>query len=102
MRNTVFLAVLFIGMSGCVKQRAVRSDLAEAGVRGPVADCMSAEMANRLSVAELQKLADARARPGETAQPVTLADYAERARRVGDARVIAVTAGAAAYCSASR
>ena len=100
--RSLALAILAVGLSGCIKQQAVRSELVDAGVRAPVADCMSAQMAKRLSVPQLRKLARAGARPGEATRHLTAADYIERARRVGDPEVVAVTAAVAAYCSATR
>jgi hypothetical protein len=100
MRLLVVLAL--IGLSGCSKQEAVRTGLVDAGVSGPVADCMSAEMAKRLSVAQLRKLSRAAARPGEASSGLTVSQYIDRANRVGDPQVVAVTAAAAAYCAAIR
>ncbi len=101
-RLRLLLLLSFVALSGCVKQQAVQSGLTDAGVRTPVARCMAAEMADRLSVAQLRKLSRAKARDGERTEKLTIADYVERARRVGDPEVIAVTGAAAAYCSATR
>lgn len=98
----LILAILTAALPGCVKQRAVETSLVGAGVRGPVAECMSNEMAKRLSVAQLRKLSRAAPRAGEATEPRTPADYLARARRVGDAEAVVVTGAAAAYCSAVR
>ena len=89
-------------VTGCTKQGVVKSGLVDAGIPTPVADCMSAEMARRLSVPQLQKLSRADTGDGRTLAQLTPADYVERARRVGDPEVVAVTGLAAAYCSGRR
>lgn len=89
-------------LTGCSKQGAVEAGLTNAGVSAPVADCMSVEMAKRLSTSQLQKLSRADIGEGKTLSQLTTADYIERARRIGDAEVVAVTGLAAAFCSQSR
>ena len=98
----LILVTLIIAAMGCSKQSAVKSGLIDAGIAAPMADCMSAEMAKRLSVSQLQKLSRADTGDGKALNQMTSADYIERARRVGDPEVVAVTGLAAAYCSQVR
>lgn len=93
------LAVLMVAVAGCSKQQAVKSGLISAGVGAPMADCMSAEMSKRLSVAQLKTLSRANTGDGKPLRQLTVADYVDRAQRVGDPEVVAVTGLAAAYCS---
>ena len=65
-----------------------------------MADCMSREMAKRLSAAELRKLSRIEGVGNGKPHQMTAAEYVEAARRVGDPKVVAVTGAAAAYCSA--
>jgi len=91
-----------LALSGCVEAIAesrVRSALSDAGLSDRNADCMSQRMVDRLTIAQLKKLERLKARTGERERPVTLAQYVERVRRVGDAEVIAVTASSAGLCA---
>ena len=96
----VLLAVALLG--GCVEKIAesrVRSALVEAGLSQRNADCMAGRMVDRLTIAQLRKLEQLRAARGETERPVTIGEYVERVRRVGDPEVIAVTASSAGLCA---
>ena len=101
MRAVVALvAVVLLG--GCVQKIAegrVRSALVEAGLSDRNADCMAGRMVDRLTIAQLRKLEALKARKGERERPVTIAQYIERVRRVGDSEVIAVTASSAGLCA---
>ena len=98
----VFIVAIGLTIAGCSKQGAVKSGLVSAGVAVPMADCMSREMANRLSIAQLQKLSRADTGDGKALSQLNVADYIERARRIGDPEVVAVTGIAAATCSQTR
>ncbi len=96
----VLLAVALVG--GCVEKIAesrVRSALVDAGLSQRNADCMAARMVDRLTIGQLRKLEQLRARAGERERPVTIDQYVERVRRVGDAEVVAVTATSAGLCA---
>lgn len=102
MRSAIAVFAVGLVLTGCSKQGAVESGLTSAGVSAPMADCMSVEMSKRLSTSQLQKLSRADTGDGKHLNQLTTADYIERARRVGDAEVVAVTGLAAAFCSQSR
>ena len=94
----VLIGALFL--SGCVNAIAesrVESALRNAGLGERTSACMAGRMVDRLSIAQLRRLEQLR-RPSETAQEASLSDYLDRVRRVGDAEVLAVTAGSAALC----
>lgn len=91
-----------LALSGCVQTIAesrVRTALVEAGLSQKNADCMAGRMVDRLTIAQLKKLERVKARPGERDKPVTIGEYVERVRRVGDAEVVAVTASSAGLCA---
>ncbi|WP_374406035.1 hypothetical protein [Pelagerythrobacter sp.] len=95
------LAALVLA-SGCVERIAedrVRSALVGAGLSDRNATCMAGRMVDRLTIAQLRKLEGLKARPGESARPVTLGQYVDRVRRVGDAEAVAVTASSAGLCA---
>ncbi|MCB2088785.1 MAG: hypothetical protein KDD98_08165 [Sphingomonadaceae bacterium] len=89
-------------LSGCVSQIAegkVEKGLLRAGLSPANSACMAERMVDRLSITQLRKLERLQARKGEPARPVTLRQYVERVRRVGDAEVLAVTSSSAALCA---
>lgn len=101
MRLALALAAALLA-TGCVEPIAegrVRSALADAGLSDRNAACMAERMVDRLTIAQLRKLEALKARPGERERPVTIGQYVERVRRVGDAEVVAVTASSAGLCA---
>ena len=91
-----------LATGGCVQKIAegrVRTALVEAGLSQRNADCMAARMVDRLTIAQLRKLESLKARAGERERPVTIGEYIDRVRRVGDSEVIAVTASSAGLCA---
>ena len=102
MRAAVPLLVLALATGGCVQKIAesrVRSALIEAGLSDRNANCMAGRMVDRLTIGQLRKLEALKARAGERERPVTIGEYLERVRRVGDSEVIAVTASSAGLCA---
>lgn len=100
--RTVLIAVAALALSGCVERIAesrVRTALSEAGLSDSNAQCMAARMVDRLTIAQLRKLEALKARQGERARPVTIGEFVERVRRVGDSEVVAVTASSAGLCA---
>jgi hypothetical protein len=96
----VLLAITLL--TGCVEKIAesrVRSALVDAGLSQRNADCMAARMVDRLTIGQLRKLEQLKAKPGERERPVTIGEYLERVRRVGDSEAIAVTASSAGLCA---
>ena len=102
MRLPLTLAILALAIAGCVQTIAesrVHAALVDAGLSERNASCMADRMVDRLTIDQLKKLEALRARPGERERPVTIAEYLERVRRVGDSEVIAVTASSAGLCA---
>lgn len=98
----VLMLVLVLATGGCVQKIAegrVRSALVEAGLSETYAGCMAGRMVDRLTIGQLRKLEALKARPGEREKPLTIGEYLERVRRVGDNEVIAVTASSAGLCA---
>lgn len=98
----VALALVSLLATGCVERIAesrVRSALVEAGLSDRNADCMAGRMVDRLTIAQLRKLEALKARAGERERPLTIGEYLERVRRVGDSEVVAVTASSAGLCA---
>ena len=99
MRPWIVAAPLLALAACAAPQNRVETNLIQQGVRPAVARCMADEMTKRLSVGQLQKLSRARPLPGEPSTNLSARELLERARRVGDAEVVAVTTGAAAVCA---
>jgi len=102
MRMAVALLAVSLATAGCVQKIAesrVRTALVEAGLSDRNADCMAGRMVDRLTIGQLRKLESLKARAGERERPVTIGEYIERVRRVGDSEVIAVTASSAGLCA---
>lgn len=102
MRLVLPLIVVALATGGCVQKIAesrVRSALVEAGLSDRNADCMAGRMVDRLTIGQLKKLEALKAKAGEREKPVTIAEYIERVRRVGDTEVVAVTASSAGLCA---
>ena len=103
MRRSVIIAGLAVSLlGGCVQTIAesrVRSALVDAGLNDSTADCMAERMVDRLSLNQLKKLERVKARPGEKAKGLSLNDYVNRVRRIGDAEVVTVTASSAGLCA---
>jgi hypothetical protein len=100
--RVVAVLIAFALVGGCVEKIAesrVRSALVEAGLSQRNADCMAGRMVARLTIGQLRRLEQLKARPGERERPVTIGEYVERVRRVGDAEVVAVTASSAGLCA---
>lgn len=98
----VGLMLATLAMTGCVQSIAesrVKSALVEAGVAEADSECMAQRMVDRLTIAQLRKLEELKAKPGEPPAPVTIGQYVDRVRRVGDAEVVAVTASSAGLCA---
>lgn len=98
----VTLASGMLLLGGCAQTIAegrVRSALTDAGLEPRHADCMAERMVDRLTIEQLRKLERLKAREGERNSGLSLAQYVERVRRVGDAEVIAVTATSAGLCA---
>lgn len=98
----IALAAMIFGLSGCAEQIAesrVRTALTDAGLSDANADCMAGRMVDRLTIAQLRKLEGLKARAGEREKPLTIGEFVERVRRVGDAEVVAVTASSAGLCA---
>lgn len=98
MRLIAIAAIVLL--SACSKEAAVNRGLVDAGIAAPAASCMAREMAQRLSVEQLQRLSRVADGDGTRLSDMTPAQYIAAARRVGDAEVILVTGAAAAYCDA--
>ena len=98
----LLIAAAALALTGCVQKIAesrVHSALVEAGLSDKNADCMAGRMVDRLTIAQLKKLEAMKARAGERERLLTIGEFVERVRRVGDTEVVAVTASSAGLCA---
>ncbi|RHW19403.1 hypothetical protein D1610_00910 [Sphingomonas gilva] len=91
--------IALAALTACVERIAesrVRAALVDAGLSTRNADCMARRMVDRLTIAQLRRLEQLSAARRER---LTLAEYVDLVRRVGDAEAIAVTTSSAALCA---
>lgn len=77
----------------------LRSGLIDAGLNPQIAACMAPRMADRLSLLQLRKLQSLSTLRKSHSEPVTLNQWLHKARALGDAEIVSVTAGAALRCA---
>ncbi|HEV2815666.1 MAG TPA: hypothetical protein VGW40_00375 [Allosphingosinicella sp.] len=93
-----FLVILPLLSACAVPEARLRAGLVNAGLPRPLAGCMAERMVDRLSLMQLRRIGDLpRAR-----EAVSVAEFLHRVRALGDAEVLAVSAGSAAVCEARR
>ncbi len=103
MRNTplllaaLALSACAVALSACaVPEAKLRTGLANAGLPRPLAACMAERMVDRLSLAQLMRIADLpRARRAESVDQLL-----RRLRALGDPQIVAVATSSAALCAA--
>lgn len=84
---------LWGGGAQAIAEYRVRSGLQEAGIGEKTSNCMARRMVKRLTYVQLWKL------QSFEGEKHSLGDYIEAVKRVGDGKVIAVTASSAALCA---
>jgi len=99
MLRTLIAATAALTLSACATpENRVKTALLQAGLSETVSACMAARMTDRLSIAQLQKLAQA----GQGAGPVgqmSLAELSTRVRGIGDPEIVSVVSSAAVGCA---
>lgn len=90
------VAMLVLSLAACAPAKLaegrLRSALVDAGLSRGDAACMAHRMTDRLSLAQVRKLEVLRT------PKRTLSDYVAAVRRLGDAKLLGVTASSAALC----
>ena len=109
MKRILLIILAVLGIAGIVWvvtggfgrtiESRIEGELVARGLPQPMAECMAGRMAQRLTVPQLRKLEALRAEEGEADVPLTMPEFLERVRRVGDPEVIEVTATSAAVCA---
>lgn len=77
----------------------IRSKLLEMGLSRPVASCMAERLVDRLSPAQLHKLASLSKLKGADLHTMTVDDFLRRARALGDSEILRVVASAGIGCA---
>ncbi len=84
-------------LSGCaVPEARLRAGLVRAGLPKPLSACMAERMVDRLSLAQLMRIADLPA--ADDAE--SLDQFQHRVRALGDPEILGVTSSSAALCAA--
>lgn len=95
MRSAPFLLIL-LALSACaVPEARLRAGLVNAGLSRPLAACMAERMVDRLSLAQLMRIADLpKAREAES-----LDRFLHRVRALGDPEILSVATSSGALCA---
>lgn len=90
------LVLIFLSLSACaVPEARLRAGLVNAGLSRPLAACMAERMVDRLSLAQLMRIADLpRAREAESVDK-----FLRRIRSLGDPEIVGVSTSSAALCT---
>lgn len=82
-------------LAGCaVPEARLRAGLVRAGLPKPISACMAERMVDRLSIAQLMRIADL----PESRQAETLDQFLHRVRALGDPEILGVASSSAALC----
>ncbi|ODP37649.1 hypothetical protein [Sphingomonas turrisvirgatae] len=97
MRSAPFLGLSVAAtLSGCaVPEARLRAGLIDAGLPQPIAACMADRMVDRLSLAQLMRIADL---PKATASE-SVPQFLRRVRALGDLEILGVATSSAAACA---
>ena len=98
MRRPILLLplVLATALAGCaVPEDRLRTGLVNAGLPKPLSACMAERMVDRLSLAQLLRLADL----PRVRTAATLPEFLRRVRVLGDPEILGVATSSAALCS---
>lgn len=95
-RQALPLLAALTALCACAVPEAKLGDgLVDAGLPRPLAMCMAGRMADRLSLAQLTKIADLpRAREAES-----LDRFLHRIRALGDPEIVAIASSSGAHCA---
>ncbi|MHA6718521.1 hypothetical protein ACX40Y_03620 [Sphingomonas sp. RS6] len=86
---------MLLVLGGCAgPESRLRDGLERAGLSRPMAACMAERMADRLSLAQLMRIADLPRASGAG----SVGELLRRLRALEDPAILSVTAGAAAHC----
>jgi hypothetical protein len=90
-------AILFaLCLAGCATPEArLRDGLIGAGLAEPLAGCMAERMVDRLSLAQLRRLADI----PDSRRAATTEEFLHHARALRDPEILSVTSTSAALCA---
>ena len=98
MRPLIFAAATLALAACATPENRVKTALLEAGLSEPLSTCMAARMTDRLSIAQLRKLAAAGRGAGPVGQ-MSLSELASRVRGVGDPEIVSVVTSAGVGCA---
>ncbi|HZF42581.1 MAG TPA: hypothetical protein VEZ48_04160 [Sphingomonadaceae bacterium] len=99
MRTIMLATAATLALAACATpENRVKTALLQAGLSESVSACMATRMTDRLTIAQLQKLAQA----GQGAGPVgqmSLSELSSRVQSIGDPEIVSVVSSAAVGCA---
>jgi type IV pilus biogenesis protein CpaD/CtpE len=95
-RAPVLALIIAATLSGCATPEArLRAGLINAGLPRPMAACMAERMVDRLSLAQLMRIADL----PEAKEAESVPQFLRRVRALGDLEIVGVATSSAALCA---
>ena len=96
----ILFALPFLALSACATPESrVRTALLNAGLSKPVSTCMAQRMVDRLSLGQLQKLSRLSALRDTKISNLTVREFLEKTRGVGDPEIVTVVTTAGHGCA---
>ncbi|MFM6852996.1 MAG: hypothetical protein ACKOUM_02825 [Sphingopyxis sp.] len=93
-------APLIFALSACATpEQRVRSGLMQVGLSPALSACMADRMVDRLSLLQLRRIGRLGDLRGENVRRLTIEQYLNRARALGDAEIWGVVSTSAALCA---
>lgn len=101
MKGKVLLAgICAMAVSACATpETRLKTALSDIGLPHPVAACMAGDMVDRLSLAQLNRLASLKKLEGKKATEISIDEFVRRTRALRDSKILAVTSSAALICA---
>ena len=96
MRRLIPILFAALALPACaVPEDRLRTGLTNAGLAKPLASCMAERMVDRLSLAQLLRMADL----PRVREAATIPEFLRRVRALGDAEILGVASSSAALCA---
>jgi hypothetical protein len=96
----IAVALIAVSASACASREArVRNALLKTGLPPPVADCMAGRMVDRLSLGQLRRLQSLSGLREDRIATLTVGEFVELARTLGDPELLAVVSTAGLGCA---
>jgi hypothetical protein len=93
------LPLVLAACAAATPEARIRDRLVRSGVRPTVAGCMAERMADRLSLSQLARLESLTGLRGRRAADLTVGEFVDHVRALGDPEILAVVSRAGLGCA---